>query len=270
MPPKSVRFSRVADLPHLELYRTTDATPIVPRHVHWVFSLSAQEAGIRIHETRQGKHYVTPGSILVVNLDEAHSCRAPDGYKSSTRALRIDPVLLSALIRQVSGRNHDTVLFRQPVIDDPDLFRRILNLSTTLGVSASRLEKESLLLDVFAILCGRHSRDGITPVAPGDERTPVTRACEFLQDCYNENVSLHQLGSISGLSAFHLARVFAKQVGVPPHTYQAHLRLKKATDLLASGRPIADIAAETGFCDQSHFHRAFKKKFGITPGQYER
>lgn len=269
LPLKTVRFSRIADLPHLELYRTTDVTSFVPRHVHWVLSLSVQEAGIRIHETKQGKYYVTPGNVVVVNLGEAHSCSAPEGYKSSTQSLRIDPVMLSALIRQVSGRNHDTILFNQPVFDDPDLFRQILYFCMALNDSTSRLAKECLLLDVFAKLCERHSRYGITPASLGNERTPVTRACEFLQDYYNENISLHQLGAIAGLSAFHLSRVFTKQTGVPPHTYQAQIRMKKATDLLASGRPIIEVATETGYCDQSHFQRAFKKKFGISPGQYK-
>lgn len=269
MAPKKVHFSRITDLPRLELYRTTNVAAFAPRHVHWVFSLSVAEAGVRIHETKQGKHWVIPGNIVVVNLGEMHCGSAPDGCKSSTQSLRIDPVMLSSLVEQVSGRGLDTIHFSQPVIDDPELFRQILNLCTTLSDSTPKLEKECLMLDVFAKLCERHLRDGITPGTLGNERTPVDRVCEFLQDCYNENVSVHRLGAIAGLSPFHLSRVFSKYTGVPPHTYQAQIRLKKATDLLASGMSIAEVASETGFCDQSHFQRAFKKKFGITPGQYE-
>jgi len=39
---------------------------------------------------------------------------------------------------------------------------------------------------------------------------------------------------------------------------------------LAAGKPEVEVALETGFCDQSHFARAFKKKFGIPPGHYLR
>ena len=80
---------------------------------------------------------------------------------------------------------------------------------------------------------------------------------------------MDKLAEIAGLSPFHLSRIFAKEVGVPPHSYQLQIRLKKATDLLALGRPIVEVALETGFCDQSHFQKAFKKKFSITPGEYE-
>lgn len=51
--------------------------------------------------------------------------------------------------------------------------------------------------------------------------------------------------------------------------YQVQLRLNKALELLRSGKPVNEVALETGFFDQSHFTRAFKKKFGTTPGQYE-
>ncbi|WP_169716934.1 helix-turn-helix domain-containing protein [Sporomusa acidovorans] len=45
--------------------------------------------------------------------------------------------------------------------------------------------------------------------------------------------------------------------------------LKKATNLLASGKSLVESALATGFSDQSHFQKAFKKKFGISPGQYK-
>jgi transcriptional regulator GlxA family with amidase domain len=64
--------------------------------------------------------------------------------------------------------------------------------------------------------------------------------------------------------------VFAKEVGVTPHIYQIQVRLQKATELLATGCSIAEVALATGFCDQSHLQKLFKKKFGITPGQYGR
>ena len=266
---RTVRFLRVKDVPNLEIYRATEVAAFAPRHVHGVFSLSVVEAGVRIHETKQAKCYTTPGSIVIVNLGEMHSNSTPNGYKCSTKSIRIDPQLLSRLFTQIIGRHHDTVQLRLPVIYDPDLSRRILNLCKVLSNSASKIEKECFVLDIFTKLCERHSREGITSIPMGDERAPVARVCEYLQDCSNENVSLDKLAAIAGLSPFHLSRVFTKETGVPPHAYQLQIRLKIATDLLALGRPLAQVASETGFCDQSHFQRAFKKKFGITPGQYE-
>ena len=264
-----VRFTRIADLPALELYQTCDNAAFFPRHFHWVFAMTIVETGRRIHETKQGRHLLAPGHIVIVNAGDMHSTSAPDKSSSSAQSLRIDPALLSSLALQVSGEKHPQLYFKHPVIDDPELFTRIRQLYSTLIDFTSKLEKDCLLLDVFAELYTRHSAERMTPAILGQERTPVAQVCEYLQDCYKENVSLQQLSALANLSPFHLSRVFAKEIGIPPHMYQMQVRLKKATDLLAGGKSISAVAAETGFCDQSHFQRAFKKKFGITPGQYE-
>lgn len=241
----------------------------VSRHIHRVFSLSVAEAGVGIHETRQGKQYLTPGCILVVNVDETHSSSVPAGYTYSSRSLRIDPVLLSTLLQQITGRRQETIQLQQPVIYHQALASQIRSLHSSLGEAGSRLEKEGLLLDTLAKLYACYAREGLKSAAPGKEDTSVSRVCEYLQDCFQENVSLAQLAAIAGLSPFHLARVFTKETGVPPHTYQLQVRLKKATDLLAAGKPLVEVALATGFCDQSHFQKAFKRKFGLTPGKYE-
>jgi len=266
---ENIQFLRAKDVPDLELYRSAAVTRAVSRHIHRVFSLSVGEAGVGIHETKQGRQYITPGSILIVNVDETHSSSVPVGYTYSSNSIRIDPVLLSTLLLQITGRQHETVHLLQPVIYNQELAQQIRSLHRMLGEAGSRLDKECLLLDILAKLYGRYAREGLKPAATGNEDTSVSRVCEYLQDCFNENVSLEQLTAVAGLSAFHLSRVFTKVTGVPPHTYQLQVRLKKATDLLAAGKPLVEVALLTGFCDQSHFQKAFKRKFGITPGQYE-
>lgn len=264
----NVQFSRVKELPGIEFYRRIDAASFVPRHVHGVFSLNAVDAGAFIHETKQEKYGVTPGSIFVVNIGDAHSGSTPAGYNYSSCSIRIAPTWLHTLITQITGSGYDSIHLHQPVIQDLELSQHILNLQQVLGERTTELEKECLMLDLLAKLLERHAT-GMNPVVLGNEHTPISRVCEYLQDCSNENVSLEKLSKIAGLSPFHLARIFSQEIGVPPHTYQLQVRLRKATDLLALGRPIVEVALETGFCDQSHFQKAFKKKFGITPRLYK-
>jgi AraC-like DNA-binding protein len=57
-------------------------------------------------------------------------------------------------------------------------------------------------------------------------------------------------------------------VGVPPHRYQTIVRVNRARKLLAEGAALSDVAYLTGFCDQSHLNRCFKKVLGLTPGRY--
>jgi AraC-like DNA-binding protein len=70
------------------------------------------------------------------------------------------------------------------------------------------------------------------------------------------------------LSPFHLLRVFRAAVGLPPHAYQIQLRVARAKELLRAGMPIAAVAVEVGFVDQSHLTRHFKRLVGVPPGRY--
>ena len=55
---------------------------------------------------------------------------------------------------------------------------------------------------------------------------------------------------------------------MPPHLYLTQVRIERAKTLLTEGLPPAHVAAETGFVDQSHFTKRFKRIVGVTPGQY--
>lgn len=102
----------------------------------------------------------------------------------------------------------------------------------------------------------------------GKERTAVRRARDYLTDNYAENVSLERLSSVARLSPFYLSRVFCAELGLPPHAFQTQVRVNQAKRLLCQGLSAATVASETGFADQSHLTRHFKRLVGVPPGEY--
>ena len=84
-----------------------------------------------------------------------------------------------------------------------------------------------------------------------------------------EPVSARALSALVGLHPAYLNRVFSARVGMPPHAYLTDLRVQRARELLAAGRPLSGVAYDTGFADQSHLTRCFKRAVGITPGAYQ-
>jgi AraC-like DNA-binding protein len=91
---------------------------------------------------------------------------------------------------------------------------------------------------------------------------------EYLQDHFHENVTLARLSQIANLSPYHLNRVFCAEVGIPPHQYQAQVRIARAKLMLMNGVPVAQVAIDTGFADQSHFGRYFKRYMQVSPRRY--
>ena len=81
----------------------------------------------------------------------------------------------------------------------------------------------------------------------------------------DEPIAVEALADIAGRSPFHFTRIFARSVGMTPHRYVVHLRLQRAIELVREGRSgLAEIAARTGFADQSHLSRWVRRVHGVS------
>jgi transcriptional regulator GlxA family with amidase domain len=79
-------------------------------------------------------------------------------------------------------------------------------------------------------------------------------------------MSLDALAAMAGLSTHHFVRAFHQSVGMPPHSYLLSRRLEHAEQMLRETQlPLSEIALATGFSDQSHFARHFRRRTGMSP-----
>lgn len=101
------------------------------------------------------------------------------------------------------------------------------------------------------------------PVSPG-----VRSVLAFIEQNFAQPIGLSELAALCGLSLHRFVTVFRGQVGIPPHQYLCRTRVRHARRLLREGLPLAAVAIDSGFCDQSHLSRHFKRQYGITPGCY--
>lgn len=103
------------------------------------------------------------------------------------------------------------------------------------------------------------SRGGLPPVV-------TQRICEYMESHLDQKIGLDALASMAGLSTHHFARAFHQTVGMPPHSYLLSRRLERAERMLHETRlPLAEIADATGFSDQSHLARHFRRRTGMPP-----
>jgi AraC family transcriptional regulator len=92
----------------------------------------------------------------------------------------------------------------------------------------------------------------------------LRRLRDYVVAHLDEPIGVEALADLAGRSPFHFTRVFTRSVGVTPHRYVVHLRLQRALELVREGRcGLAEIAARTGFADQSHLSRWVRRVHGV-------
>ncbi len=266
---EKVKLWRQPALANIDLMRATYVTQSFPRHTHEGFGVGVIEQGALEFFYRGENVVALPGTINLVNPGEVHTGHAAveDGW--TYRMFYFSADVMQNISDQVSDRQGDMPFFKTGVIHDDRLALMIKSLHADLEEgSAPALEYQSRLLSVFAALVTRHAINPPVGHKTGNELESVRRAKEYMEGHYRDNISLEYLASIVNMSPFHFIRVFQRQTGLSPHAYLNQVRLRKARQLLRQGRTIAYTAYETGFADQSHFSRHFKRTMGFTPGQY--
>jgi AraC-like DNA-binding protein len=223
--------------------------------------------------SRRGRErrLVRPGQLVVWDPSGPHAGSAVDDRPWSSRLMVFEIGALAALMGGQEPTQFDGITFPEPVVSDPRLVRGFLRLHAALEGPMTQLERDERLGGWLRALVERSSAIRLPPLplSPRDDRA-LRRACEYLGDRSEHNVGLDELASVAGIDKFGLVHLFRQRIGLPPHALQIAHRVRQARRLLEAGHTIAAAASATGFADQSHLHRHFRRTLGLTPGEYQR
>lgn len=97
----------------------------------------------------------------------------------------------------------------------------------------------------------------------------IRNVLSYIEDHYAEPLSIEELSSLCYFSQYHFMRFFKRHVGMTCVEYINNLRLEKALEQFEQGNTsILDVSLSVGFSNLSYFHRAFLKKYHLTPKTY--
>ena len=261
-------FDSFPQLAGLERLRAHFHSHTFARHAHDYYVIGMIRRGVQ--SFRYGRrHYVTPnGALCIINPGEMHTGQAEtaDGFRYL--ALYPSADLMRTVAAEVYGDDHTVPWFDAAVVTDPAIVARVVRLHHVLDVGADTLEQETTLFDALVALVTHYTSPHHPPLANASHQGAARRMRDYMQAAFGENVTLHRLASVVNLSPWHAARVFRQEYNLPPHAYLEGIRVQQARVLVRQGMPLANVALATGFADQSHFTRRFKRHLGITPGQY--
>jgi AraC family transcriptional regulator len=196
--------------------------------------------------------------------------KAERGVFANLLFLALSPVFISRVAEEMELEADRIELTGRRGITDPSL--RHIALALRAGVQSGdaldRMYGETLSTALAVHLLREYGTAVLEPKRPygGLPRKKLARAVEYIQDQLHADLTVSGIAQVADMSADHFTKLFKESTGQSPYQYVVEARVRKAKELLTTGKfTISEAAHRVGFVDQSHLTRHFKRVFGLPP-----
>ena len=223
-------------------------------------------------EGRFQRFFKAKGSISFFPSHQPFSgwLKVERGIFADVLYLGLDHVLVSRVAEGLELDADRIELIRQLRPTDPTIqhIAMALRAGVQTGAALDRMYGEALSTALAVHLLREYGA-----AAPGPKRQygrlpreKLLRAIEYVQDQLNADLTVSGIAQAVALSPDHFTKLFKKSTGQTPYEYVVEARVRKAKELLTTGKfTISEAAYHVGFADQSHLTRHFKRVFGLPP-----
>lgn len=256
-------------MPFIEARSIADGRKVCyARHSHEIFSIGAITSGCCNYLHEKTSHRISTGTVVLMNPGDVHACNPVEDQPWSYVMLYVDAQWLAG-IQQGFGEASGGLF--QPVAatytQSPALFNGLTGLYAQLiDPELEVLARHEAAIKFFSAM-QQELGGSVALRKPVNSR--VERAAEYIDEHFLRTLRLQDICEAASLSEAYLIRAFEQRYHMTPHAYLINRRIQLAQAQLREGALIADIAQQTGFADQAHFQRVFKKHLAATPGQYK-
>jgi len=229
-------------------------------HYHPYLTVDTVIRGRGVYRDRHGGRPCEPATLIIVNAGEVHDARPVHGGMTILSIGTTSKWLHEAGLPAASPNRAPT---------HPELALRVFRLFSEahIGDASSVLAIEEMIIHILDQALGR------TELLEGSRHMPtwLHGVMARLHDDPSRPETLRSLADEIGIHFTHLARTFKARFGCTIGEYQRLLRLVRSIPALVGSRePLARIALDAGYCDQSHYHRCFQRVMNIAPGTFRR
>lgn len=227
-----------------------------PMHAHDTWTLLIlDEGGVRYDlDRRELSAYGEMVTLLPPHVPHNGS-PGPGGLRKRVLYLALDQ-----LPDRLIGPTVDNSAFA-----DVPLRHAIAGLHRIIGRPGDELGAEGRLADITERLRARLGHPTLPDRLDG---TPAHRLRDLLEDRVVPGISLAEASRLLHFDPAYLVRSFGREFGMSPHQYLISRRVDVARRLILAGEPLRSVAVESGFYDQAHLDRHFKRILGVNPGGF--
>lgn len=241
-----------------EVFHARFAEHAYPMHTHEAWTLLIVDDGAITFDLDRHHHGAAGGWMMLLPPHVPHDGRAASPGGFGKRVLYLDETVLGADLIGAA--------VNAPILRDSVLGHRLHQLHRALAQPGEELEAESRLTLIRERLYSHlRARDQARVRPPA---TLAVRLRELLDARVTTGLTLATAAAELNAHPTHLVRSFTTSFGLPPHRYLTGRRVELARGRLLAGERPADVALATGFYDQAHLTRHFKRHLGISPARY--
>lgn len=256
-------YYRDESMPCFELKQSTYKLHPEKKHAHDEYSIALIEKGKSRLDYYHESIMISEGQVILIEADVMHYCQPLDPKNWSYQMLYINKKWFNTLL--VDGILPHKLLVK---ILEPKGMKKVQGAFKRLQSRASTIEKEEILIMLIEYLYSVESCFVFDKEAISNNEKVSENIKNYIQEHFLSKISLEELSKRSDLSPYYIIKLFRQKYDITPHAYQISCRMNYAKKEMTKGRDVATIAQEIGFYDQSHFSKAFKAYFGVTPHFY--
>lgn len=237
-----------------------------PNHFHEYYVIGFVETGRRYLTCKNKEYTVDEGDLLIFNPLDNHACHQVDNKALDWRSININEDVMREIVKQITGFEN-LPKFTTTVAHNSEALILLRELHELIMEQNKDFEKEEIFFFLIEQLIAEYTEP--TKESLSEVSKEIQICCAYMENHYAELITLDDLSKLSNINKYTLLRSFTKQRGVTPYQYLQAIRISEAKKLLENGIDPLEAAMNTGFVDQSHFTKFFKKLIGLTPRQYK-
>lgn len=230
-------------------------------HFHNTYSIGITHKGLYKSKNKNNTFTFYANSTRVNNPYELHGGLSQDWFNHYFYP-SID--LMSEIYFEIFDEKKIPI-FEKHIIDDFTLYSKLKNVFKSIIYKQHYIVLETHCIDALAYLIKNYTSVGKDLDSNFNNNEVISKSIEFINDTLYNSPTLDELSKNIGLSKYHFIRIFKEETGLTPHQYIINKKVENARALIEKGYSIVDASLESGFNDQSHFNRNFKRIYDFSP-----